>query len=823
MPHEIADSDAESDINSPARQPLLHNGPLEHAVTTASSQINFDEYMDPTQRLSFPSSNIESAEGTTASTIRLFDGINDAHDALNASPTDGPNQDSANLSPAVQSRKRANSVMHESSTTPDYDTLAQNSKAKRTKTYGHRSKSGDAEHVDLFATSPELLRETGNSALAEQCGDIRIQKAAHFPSPSIDLGMSRLGSTDHPRQISLLDQQMQSSLQNITTSTASMGGYASINLDYRGSGEALDVNSNPFGSLSQVSLDEDPNPVETERVASMFRHNKKASEHGQFVQDSLGAIDKHLLPLPVFSQPSLEQSLSVNPSRLTYNDIDPSEVYLNEQEGDGLAPADSMPAPDRTPVAEDKAPCKKRGRRPKNSRTISKSPTPVVPDEAMDEQDLPDLELKRKSRQGTVDSVSAASHASSTGKKRKRGKSKRVADTDAAPADQSPAKHPTSELNLSDEQLIGLPKEGYKPRPSRSRSKKLTIEHEGLSPSVTVDPAMETPAKSKPLSNDASPFIQKADFTEEKSSMKKSSRKARVKRAKTSGVVLRVAEPMLSEGEDDVVWMDSKPAPVKIELPSDLKVVREEDGQKSVAEDMWEGDLRKGKKSNITIEIPLAADVPHTTSPSSAPPAANAPKKRGRKPKKPQQGQQAELKATEVKERGGDVVSGEVTRHPLTEKPSNIPLSKARSTTPKAPTFSPLSSPEPEPQTMASPTKEQMAPSPSAAKPILLTTPTKPTTEKGPTKHSPINPPSLPGTVHSNGKKALYRIGLSRRQNIPSLLRRVQRDKAPPKIVVAKEKEKKKKNAGDNGSDDDDDNDRREMRGPDGMLVEWGD
>ena len=187
--------------------------------------------------------------------------------------------------------------------------------------------------------------------------------------------------------------------------------------------------------------------------------------------------------------------------------------------------AHSMPAPDRTPVAEDKVPSKKRGRKPKNSRMLAESPTPAVLDETMDEQDLLDLELLRKSRQATVDSVSAASHASSTDKRRKRGKSRRVSHTDPTPADQSPAKHPTSELNLSDEQLIGLPKESYKARPSRSRSKKLTSEHEVLSPSEIADHTMETPAKNKPLSNDALPFNQEAAATAEKPSTKKTGAK----------------------------------------------------------------------------------------------------------------------------------------------------------------------------------------------------------------------------------------------------------------------------------------------------------
>jgi hypothetical protein len=81
----------------------------------------------------------------------------------------------------------------------------------------------------------------------------------------------------------------------------------------------------------------------------------------------------------------------------------------------------------------------------------------------------------------------------------------------------------------------------------------------------------------------------------------------------------------------------------------------------------------------------------------------------------------------------------------------------------------------------------------------------------------------------SSGKKIIYRVGLSRRQNIPSLLRRVQRDKAPPKVVMRKEKESKKKRDVDDDGDGDGDGDEGkrgtdgEMRGADGMLIEWGD
>ncbi|KEF55671.1 uncharacterized protein A1O9_08421 [Exophiala aquamarina CBS 119918] len=772
MPHEIADSDAESDLDSPGRQPILGETMTEHGGTAASSQINFDEYMDPTQRLS----SLESAERTSANTIGLFDGISEAHDALIPNAAHGQRPDSADPPPVARSRKRAHSAMYKSPDIADYDVSVKLSTTKRTKTYSHRSKSGAAEHQDLFATSPELLFQAENKASVGQSDDSNTREAApSFSDQSTSLAVSHLNGVDRPRQISI-----HNSLQNITTSTASMGGYASINLDYRGSGEAIDINANPFGSLSQVSLDEDSNPTETERVANVFRQNQKASENDRVVK------------APAF----------IDPSRLAYDDLEPSEAYLNGNEEDKFTPADPMPAPDKTSIAEDQVLPKKHGRRPKNSRMLSESPAPAVPDKAMDEHDLPDPELIRRSRQGT---------------------SKQVAEADAALAEQSPVKQPTNEVNLSDEQFVGLPKESYKPRPSRSRSKKLPSEDDVYSPPRFANIATDSPAKSKPLSNSTSPRDQEAGAPVEISTTKKGGRKSRVKRAKTSGAALKITEPMLSEGEDDVLWMDSKPAPVKIELPPDLKVLKGEEGQKSVAEAELEAEhnVPNGTTSNITIELPMAANRSYTASSSKAPPVVAAPKKRGRKSKKIQEELRAEPEAVVVDELEGEEPPNDNTRQPLSEKPGNITALKARSTTPKAPTVSPLSSPDTKPRTTTSPTKETQTGLPPD--PINLTTPTKATIEKGPTKHSPINPPSLPGSSHSNGKKTLYRIGLSRRQNIPSLLRRVQRDKPAPKIVVAKEKEKKKKNAGDNGSDDDDDNNRLEIRGADGMLVEWGD
>lgn len=796
MPHEIADSDAESDFNSPPKPILTAHGTHEGGVSTPASQINFEEYMDPTQRLSFSFSNVQSGDKPTNSTIKLLDEIQDAHDALNVSPTDTRSTGSLNVSSIMRSKKRAHSVVNESSRASDYDASITASRIKRTKTYGHRSQSGGSEHNDLFATNSETL-ETPDKCTEQRTDDGMLRKATRFPDVVSDLDMARFSTVDYPKQTSRLDHPMPNSLQNITTSTASMGGYASINLNYRGSGE-VDVNSNPFGSLSQVSADEDLNSLETERFTGMFHNNRSLLVPEQQAEDSHLTSGTHLLPQPPSAHQRWESSAPVN--SLHDGNVSRDES-LNGHDGSHLAAPDLMHILPEMNVPEDPVPIKKRGRKPKSTTSLSEPAASIVPDQVMDEQSLPDLEPIRRSRQGTVDSISAASQASSSNKKSNRRKPKQLAKPEEAVDNQSPVKQLTSELNLSDEQFIGLPKENYKPRPSRSRSKKVPDEDEVVPFAKTVELTTETPAKHKALSIDTSPKDAESPVTTTKSSTRKSGRKAEVKRAKTSGVALKLAEPMLSEGEEDVVWMDSKPAPVKIELPRDLKVLKKEDGQKDGREDSLEGEFGTidGKSSNITIEIPLASD--ESAMKSAMKPV---PKKRGRKPKNAQQD-------PEANKAGHEVHTAEDDRKPLAEKSSNISRSKARSSTPKAPTVSPLSSPEQEPE----PTLQRMI------SPAKIITPTKHTAiEKGPTKHSPINPPSLPGSV---GKKTLYRIGLSRRQNIPSLLRRVQRDKAPPKIVVAKDKEKKKKNAGDNGSDDDNDDDRREMRGADGMLVEWGD
>jgi hypothetical protein len=398
-----------------------------------------------------------------------------------------------------------------------------------------------------------------------------------------------------------------------------------------------------------------------------------------------------------------------------------------------------------------------------------------------------------------------------------RSRSKAMVEDEELPhpkADESsPAKLPSSELNMSDEAAIGLPKDNYKPRPSRSRSKKVVDEAPNLlPPEEELD--HRTPAKRSTIS------VLEAEtppVPSTKSSVKKG-RKSKVKRAKTSAAaLLKKTEPMLSEGEEDVVWMDTKPAPVQLQLPPDLHALKKEPDIPDA--DQAEDDIVSHKRSivkdtHITIEIPSNAEAKN--------PVAE-PKKRGRKPKKVQQ--KVEEKVVDDDEEKTPQEDDSKSRPALAEKSNNAhgagpdmidnPIGRGAKTTP---TVSPFTSPEPEARAPSKPAKipvkekeNQPQTTPAKSKPSAPPF----STEKGPTKHSPIT------SLTSSGRKAIYRVGLSRRQNIPSLLRKVDRDKPPPKNMAIKQKERKVKMDEHHDGEEGGGRDPAEMRGADGMLVEW--
>lgn len=786
MAPEIADSDAESDFHSPTKQ-MVATGNADGGADPSQvslSRYDFDQFLDPTQRLSSISPSHANGAPTAS---ELLAGLPSDSSEVPMGKKSRSTVSGASPVNQNQGKKRAHSELQNGIERLQHDGSAHGSTSKRTKTYAHSSKSRPAlQDFDLFnlPEEPSAVSNTNTPGLA-------------VPSaPGSGHGIFN-SSTNAGPSINLLEHTLSTATHRLTTSTASMGQHESINLDFRGTNQGLDIHTNPFGSVSQTSTGHEGDMLQTDAQQTMSRQ----------IDIAFPSIDS-LLPHQTLS--ALFQSSPVRPSF-----VDPAVIMQNdgpaaepEVSGDfPLGDATAIIPEQRTSVetlemiAEKPQP-KKRGRKPKNPRVSTESQAPGAGDD-LDDFALPDLPSVSRSRQGTVDSVSQASQTSATNaplKKRKRGKSKQVVEEadHEAPPELSPVKQPTSELNLSDEAMIGLPKENYKPRPSRSRSKRV-VDEDG---SQLRETEQQTPVRNLTVDYEEAAGQTPAN-TSAKSSTKKG-RKSKVKRAKTSAAaLLKKAEPMISDGEEDVVWMDTKPTPVKLDLPPDLSVLKKETETSNNNESIETNEAKPNNTSaqetgvKVTVEIPIEAKD-----------QVVAPKKRGRKPKKVQPLPPPET----IEEQDEDV---EDSRPALADKSTNVAgdgRQESRYEEPKAPTMSPLS-PIAARSQMSSPEKENM---PTAT---LIITPSKSSTaDKGPTTHSPIKP-----SGSSSGKKITYRVGLSRRQNIPSLLRKVQRDKPPPKIVVRKEKENKKKKDVDIDEGENDGSAGGEMRGADGMLVEWDD
>ncbi|EXJ84144.1 hypothetical protein A1O3_04811 [Capronia epimyces CBS 606.96] len=798
MPHEIADSDAESDFNSPTKQPVAPKNVVGDAAPSQASLsgYDFDQFLNSTQRLSSFSPTQQNPDMRLRSSGSHLDGTSDAVNATAARP-----------------KKRPHSALHESSNDLQESSGLKEPGSRKAKVYGHPSRSRTVHDVQLFTSAAESSSELCNTEPTVPAQNVLDQPLSDLAQETSVTNASLSPNLTLPSGIlSLIGQSPTDGSHRLTTSVASMGQYECLNLDFRGSGQGLDINTNPFGSLSQVSLDEDPNPAETERLASVFLLTENQLHVDHMNQSTISPNSVlHDNQTPNLPQVDPDAALTANPSRLLQDDGDTFYAVSDGRNPELEVTMGAPDIPDHSDVAtadSERPQPKKRGRKPKNPRMASKSPAPRVLED-IDELALPHLLPQNRSRRGTLDSLSQASQTSATtapSKKRKRGKSTEVVEDEQQgqqTTESSPTKQIASEPNLSDESLIGLPKEQYKPRPSRSRSKRVVDDEDAFMTPPVPGTAHDTPAKT--TSADAMQGKEQSSMiTTTKSSAKKSGRKSKVKRAKTSAAaLLKRGDPMLSEGEDDVVWMDTKPAPVKLDLPPDLKVLKKEadvpkdDEEETKQDDHADTTSAREGNGRITIEIPIATEVKDP---------ATGPKKRGRKPKKAQQ-----REGVETIEESHDTLK---PRPALAEISPNTPDTNMSGRELKAPTVSPISVYD-----LPPPVSPEKPNGPTAS---ALTTPHKQAAETGPTKHSPINALNL-----SSGRKVTYRVGLSRRQHIPSLLRKVQRDKPLPKVVVRKEPKGKKDVNIDNDCDGDGEGRSGlagdELRGADGMLIEWGD
>lgn len=289
-----------------------------------------------------------------------------------------------------------------------------------------------------------------------------------------------------------------------------------------------------------------------------------------------------------------------------------------------------------------------------------------------------------------------------------------------------------------DELDIGLPKERYIPRPSRSRARPL----EESIPSESIE---------KP---------------------QKESKKKKLKRGKTTSVILKKSYE--SDVEDDVIWVDEKP----------YNVVFKDEGYSPTAAKPEVPNIKEtGSEKNIQTDetkpstTAAAEQKRNATSTDSAAPSQveepPGPKKRGRKRKKtaepvdteqPAEGdaQQPQNKEETSQQKGDSTVLQDLSTNAVNQTKTNDNEtinnqdSKANAANENEDGH-PGSPKKPDTDTALETPGKQKEVSENALSTPKDTT----TTAKGPDKHSPI----------STTSKVPFRVGLSRKAKIAPLLK----------------------------------------------------
>ncbi|EEQ89468.1 uncharacterized protein BDCG_04588 [Blastomyces dermatitidis ER-3] len=381
------------------------------------------------------------------------------------------------------------------------------------------------------------------------------------------------------------------------------------------------------------------------------------------------------------------------------------------------------------------------------------------------------------------------------------------------------------ELDCINADFGGMPKERYKPRPSRSRSKAIVIDTglgvdevgDSENPHVEVavpreDSTIAQTCQSREdgdstvaeISNNPEEFMlnpttQDTPLEGSKRQLKVA-KKRKVKRGKTTSVMLKRA--VESDVEDDVIWVDEKPADVifkdtsqETQPPKGRKARRREESDREPlsnntgsAPEVTALKAKTEDESHVELDEVQPLPLGHTTD-TAAPDPAPAPKKRGRKRKKTSESLTMEPPISIAETEPSTDDKKEI--QPLVEQDQNIPALKEAleekdfkpdTVTDIGPAaevdqvtqFNEEEQKKPISADTLTSAPHSKSPQPQSQPSIITTpapepveTPTKPPmiTQRGPDKHSPI-------TVN---KKVSYRVGLSRTAKIAPLLKVVRK------------------------------------------------
>jgi hypothetical protein len=773
MSNEIPDSDAESDYEvgpdpQAADPPFVEQTLLK--VGDRGLDINFDDFISQPQSAKDGSSQLGLTKRSTASTQKhLRDALENQRGSASSSYDKAGDVDQSAGYPqlptsGVGPRKRAYS---EIGGRHDHKAPSQ-SRTKSTKTY-----IASPRRVTPTQDIDEPLEPT-NIELAEFANPFAATSPPQGNQDEEDIvpqAKNRL-----TRAVSLLCDSVSNAGHVLSMTNSSMGGYQSYNLDFRGPGSALDIDANPFGALSQVSVDASiEHTAEGTRTDFLSTVPPSASPRPPG-RDAISPLtDAGFGP-----QPTAEITTSTDPSVLLFQPpedlqmlISPAttiaaqksaSTFTNTSAYDiGESQTEVQTTPNHTEGTTSSKACDQTS---KAWRQASLAPTEGMTtdqqgDEEMEENEddaigLPKERYKprpSKSRGSTTEPERQSQPDEDELLAKKKSSKKCVKAVPKATEHSSPVKLPTSELNLSDEAIIGLPKENYKPRPSRRRSRMIAEDDEAT---IEVDTGSvyskdpEQPMQSQQSKHSVASHT--LEVAEPATPKPKKGKKAKVKRAKTSATcLLKKSEPMVSDGEDDVLWMETRPAKLKLDI-SAATLAREAVKEETTAEKM------------VTVEASVSGKTVESSQEQSKPPASARSKM-----VTVEIPARAEKDKTEPKRRGRKAKAVAINEENDTEPETNMHTTSIPATDP------PASSPPPCAITSTilkeKDTNKSLPPPPMPKKPSDSSSPTK----AAKIIHSPINP---------SGGKVLYRVGLSRRSAIPPLLKIV---KPPAKQQVEKE------------------------------------
>ncbi|KAK5103718.1 hypothetical protein LTS08_003136 [Lithohypha guttulata] len=882
MPREIADSDDELEAAIPAPH-------VKHIRRTASTigsrngvelldadpimNIDFDALCSPTQRLSSSDRSNENAIDPAtslmldSSTNRFLNEVAPTPSSASraGSHTEG-SRTTRDMGTKVAKQDTKAKVGKKRERTQAQDGMAKhssqvNSPRKRARTDSMsprvpKSAASMKYHVMVDGGSDSLLRskEQREEALYDVAGDLEplvsVDQRTQYTSP-LDLSlhlspsagtvMPNSGDTieiDEPSAQSYLPHQPYSApttffganLHGGTTSKSSMGNYQSYTINPHAIGGGVGYETNPFGTPSQISTGGDDDH-DQRAINEVFRRSASNTTIAGIVNTELlsemqtsplyGSVDG---PEELDSAKGMPPQASPEFSPITNPDdnltIEPAQLFTEPQ----------LPTHDKIIARENEAlkpQPKKRGRPKRKVDDVG-----VDGQDNIDELHLDDHNFDRAIRAGTVDSVSNISEISHASTGSKRGRKRKTKKSEMSLPEVPPKKLPSSDLGLDRKDVIGLSPERYKPRPSRRARGR--GQPEPLSEVVPKAEVIETWDKSSvqhevDLAQDGIPTIEKS--SNEPTSIKgKKGKKTKAKQSKNDVVVPEPEKALDDEddkAESETIDLQDKaigetisPIPAGSEdMKSNLGVdgievaVNEDSNTLDDDEVESKGTSRRDK---VTIDIPKLSKPNDHQEPALPIPA---PKKRGRKRKK-----QAE-EPVEVPE---DAHHDEDERPVLAEKDANVQPKKARGS--KSKPMSKEAGPE-ESVAVVEEDEEHAKESVQAASESadLVSTPMKSATkvETPVAKAPPSSSKSLGGTPLLNARA---RIGLSKRHSIPSLLRKVDRNKEAPKAIERKEKLNKRQleeREAERIAREEAEAEGREyvppdqMRGKDGRLIEW--